>query len=87
MDSQFRVAMSYSLGMGTDENHRKAAVWFKKAASSGHVQAMLALVKLYRGGAEGVEADQEEADKWLKMAKEQGSPIAKRLSKKSRDEM
>ena len=86
-DSQFRVAMLYSLGMGTDENPRETAVWLKKAASAGHVQAMLALVKLYRGGAEGVEADREEADKWLQMAKEQGSPIAERLSKNSSDEM
>ena len=86
-DSQFRVAMLYSLGMGTEENPQEAAVWLKKAASAGHVQAMLALVKLYRCGAEGVEADQEEADKWLQMAKEQGSPIAERLSKKNRDEM
>lgn len=87
VENQYCVAMLYSLGMETDENPREAAVWLKKAASAGHIQAMLALVKLYRCGAEGVKADQEEADRWLKMAKEQGSPIAERLSKKSRDEM
>jgi general secretion pathway protein A len=51
--------------------HKKAAVWFRKAAEQGHAKAQSNLGVMYSEG-QGVGKDYNEAVKWCRQAAEQG---------------
>lgn len=58
-----------------DKNPAKAAELAKKAAAAGHADAMLLLSAFYAKGA-GVEADEAQADAWLRKSAEAGGKDA-----------
>jgi len=60
------VGMAYETGYGVPQNCVKAGAWVARAAQAGNVAAQHNLGLRYRDG-DGVAADAELADKWLKL--------------------
>ena len=59
-------------GLGTAQNGKEAAGWYRKAAEAGYVSAQLNLGALYYAG-QGVAKNPGEAAKWLRLAAQQGN--------------
>ena len=76
-DAQFQVAEKYYIGLGVEENEAEAAVWYKKAAGHGNVEAMMKLGEIYYLGGDGVEEDEAESKKWYQKAAKAGNKEAK----------
>lgn len=72
---QFKLAESYRVGDGVDQNWEQATAWYEKASVQGYTPAQLLLGKLYYEGI-GVEKDGEQAFYWLSKAAQQGSATA-----------
>ena len=64
-------------GGGEGQDFSAASQWYLKAAEQGHLEAQLALARMY-GQGEGVETDAEVAVRWYEAAAEQGDAAAKR---------
>eukprot|EP00808_Paulinella_micropora_P021475 g1392.t1 len=72
----YRIGLLYSHGEGTRRpNHKKAAEWFRKAASQGHPKAQYRLGSCYFKG-EGVVRSNKLACSWWLKAALQGHPWA-----------
>ena len=71
----------YETGQGVEQDYRRAAQWYEKAAAQGHAQAQYQLGSLYREGL-GVEENDEEAEKWWQRAAAQGVAQAHRQLEK-----
>jgi len=73
-EAQFKIARIFALEDGV-ARARLAKSWYLKAAQQGHVEAQYRLGKLYSSGDLG-KPDNEEAQKWLKLAIKNGSTPA-----------
>ena len=72
----FNVGCCYRDGTGgATKDMKDAAVWFRKAAKAGHVDAMVSLGVRHMLG-QGVAATPEEGVKWFKKAADLGSAAA-----------
>jgi hypothetical protein len=72
------LGMAYYEGERVEQDFRKAADWFRKAAELGDFAAQRNLGYLYIKG-EGVEKDLTEAREWLEKAAAQGDSYAQEL--------
>lgn len=70
-DAQFRTAIGYETGCGFRQDFAQAAIWYRKAAESGHPSAQNNLGRLYLHGL-GVEQSDAEAMKWFLRAASEG---------------
>ncbi|PLQ00076.1 tetratricopeptide repeat protein [Cupriavidus pauculus] len=76
---------AYDLGLrllrgdGVERNTYQALEWMRKAGDNGHVQAQLALGRLYLMGFEEMGADPAEAEAWLTRAAAKGNKEAAAL--------
>lgn len=76
---------AYDLGLrllrgdGVERNTYQALEWLRKAGDNGHVQAQLALGRLYLMGFEEMGADPAEAEAWLTRAAVKGNKEAAAL--------
>ena len=75
---QYRIGKMYAVGYGTDQDFRKAAEWYEKAAAEGNPFAAYALGCLYRRG-QGVERDEVRAIAYFQAAAAHGNEYAQRL--------
>ena len=80
---------AYDLGLrllrgdGVERNSYQAIEWLRKAGDNGHVQAQLALGRIYLMGLEEVGSDPAQAESWLLLAAAKGSKEAKDLLPKA----
>lgn len=75
-DAQLEYGRRYLLGEGgVEEDHTKAAPWFKKAAEQGGVGAYIYLAYFYRDGV-GVDKDLAQASLWFQKAADLGDAEA-----------
>jgi len=73
VDAQFEVGVRVADSPGGTSDFGQAAVWFRRAADSGHPGAQAALgVMLHRG--QGIERNDAESIKWLTLAAASDSP-------------
>ena len=73
-EKQYKLAVMYSMGIDLPKDRDKAAYWFEKAASSGHVSSAYLLASIY------METDKRKAARWLQSAAEKGyAPAQKSL--------
>lgn len=76
---------AYDLGLrllrgdGVERNSYQAIEWLRKAGDNGHVQAQLALGRLYLMGFEEMGSDPAEAEAWLTRAAAKGNKEAAEL--------
>ncbi|MFJ4292151.1 tetratricopeptide repeat protein [Cupriavidus sp. NPDC089707] len=76
---------AYDLGLrllrgdGVERNSYQALEWLRKAGDNGHMQAQLALGRIYLMGFEEMGSDPAEAEAWLTRAAAKGSKEAKDL--------
>ncbi len=76
---------AYDLGLrllrgdGVERNSYQALEWMRKAGDNGHVQAQLALGRIYLMGFEEMGSDPAEAEAWLTRAASKGSKEARDL--------
>lgn len=74
-DAQHMLALAYRDGLGLAKDPEIAAVWFERAAASGHVQSQYELGIAYLRGL-GVEISSEQAVRWLSKAANAGQTDA-----------
>lgn len=75
-DAQFSLGEAHEEGNeGLSRSVTEAAVWYRRAAEQGHLEAQLALAQLYDQG-QGVEKDDRQALHWFVQAARQGEPQA-----------
>ncbi len=77
-ETMYNTGVFYADGLGTQQNHKKALYWFKKAAERGDNIAMFRLAIIYSEGL-GVTTDINESLDWLKRAVVAGNLDAKVL--------
>lgn len=76
---------AYDLGLrllrgdGVERNSYQALEWLRKAGDNGHVQAQLALGRIYLMGFEEMGSDPAEAEAWLTRAAARGNKEAQAL--------
>ena len=70
-EAQYRLGLSYVIGVEVPEDVVLAAAWFRRAAEQGHAAAQSALGVAYDYG-DGVPQDHAEAVAWYRRAAEQG---------------
>ncbi|WP_240988920.1 tetratricopeptide repeat protein [Cupriavidus taiwanensis] len=76
---------AYDLGLrllrgdGVERNSYQALQWLRKAGDNGHMQAQLALGRIYLMGFEEMGSDPAEAEAWLTRAAAKGSKEARDL--------
>lgn len=70
--AQNYLGIHYHLGLGVDQNIRKAVEWYELAAKAGNPEAQRNLGSLYESGKLG-KRDFEEAYVWLYAAYQQGN--------------
>ncbi|KAI9199364.1 uncharacterized protein BJ171DRAFT_601941 [Polychytrium aggregatum] len=70
--AQFQLAECYRSGVGTNQDHTKAAELYRSLAERGILQAQIALGRCYENG-EGVDQDYTTAIGWYSKAANQGS--------------
>ena len=75
---QYRIGKMYAMGYGADQDFRKAADWYEKAAAGGNPFAAYALGCLYRRG-QGVERDEARATAYFQAAAARGNEYAQRM--------
>lgn len=73
--AQFALGMRYYLGVGVEENPRKAAYWFLRGAIQGDPINQFAIGLMYKNG-HGVDQDAHKAKKYLDRACASGSQVA-----------
>ncbi len=72
-EDQFALASMYHDGHGTVNDPLEAAVWCRKAAEQGHVEAMRTLAICLEDG-DGVKEDFDEMAKWYRKAADKDDP-------------
>lgn len=71
--SQVQVGESYAAGKGVSADPRQAALWYKKAADEGNINAQIHLAALYRDGAgKSFPRDVAQAAAWYRKAANAG---------------
>jgi len=70
--AMFRLGYSYDVGLGVEQDYRKAREWYEKAAAKGSADAMYNLGLLYANG-HAVEQDYGKAREWFEKAAAKGS--------------
>lgn len=75
---QYRIGKMCAMGYGTEQDFRKAAEWYERAAARGNPFAAYALGCLYRRG-QGVEKDEARAIAYFQAAAAQGNEYAQRM--------
>src|SRR5689334_15647862 len=78
VSGQCLLAELYFRGKKVQQNYKKAAKWFTKAAEQGNEWAQCGLGDLYRCGW-GVQQNDEEAFKWYRKSASNGYPAQRRL--------
>lgn len=76
MEAQCSLGNHYYLGIDTQQDYSKAAIWFGQAAIKGLVKCQLWISELYFTG-RGVPLSKDEGFKWLSLAAGQGDIEAK----------
>jgi TPR repeat protein len=71
-DAQFRLAVLYERGIGTEKNVAQAVQLYRSAANQGHAEAQNVLGALYAVGDDGVEQDYQQALAWFQKSAAQG---------------
>ena len=74
-DAQFHLGLLYEDGVGVEQDLKKAATWYRRAAESGNEYAQFKLGGFYHFGT-GVERDYINAAKWYLKSAEQGYDLA-----------
>ena len=74
--AQFRLALTYSRGLGIKENDSEALKWYQRAADQGYARAQYNLGMMYYFG-KGVPRDNVIGYKWVILAADRGQPTAK----------
>ncbi|MDE6838841.1 MAG: relaxase MobL [Acutalibacter sp.] len=75
---QYRIGKMYAMGYGTEQDFKKAAEWYERAAVDGNPFAAYALGCLYRRG-QGVEQDEARAIAYFQAAAAHGNEYAQRM--------
>jgi TPR repeat protein len=75
--AQYKVGLSYDVGVGAPQDFTEAAKWYLMAADRGHAGAQFNLGLLYADG-RGVEQDNVQAHMWLNLAAAGSEPAAQR---------
>jgi TPR repeat protein len=70
-NDQFLLGRAYERGEGVTQSYEQAGSWYRKAAESGNLKAMVNLGGLYLNG-EGLAPNPAEAYNWFHKASEQG---------------
>ena len=70
-NAQFKLALSYHSGIGTELNLEKAFYWYQKAAENGYNAAQYILSILYKEG-KGTEKNLEKSFHWCQKAAKNG---------------
>ncbi|MEI6704089.1 MAG: PDZ domain-containing protein, partial [Deltaproteobacteria bacterium] len=78
VNSQYNLAVAYSMGHGVNQDYSESARWYRKAAEQGDAGAQYTLGTGYFNG-QGVKQDYVEAVKWFRKAAEQGEPNAQSM--------
>lgn len=78
-DAAYDLGLRLLRGDGVERNTYQALEWMRKAGDNGHVQAQLALGRLYLMGFEEMGADPAEAEAWLIRAAAKGNKEAAAL--------
>jgi TPR repeat protein len=77
VDAQYKTAMLYVMGQGTDRSYSKARDYFQMAAEQGLRDAQTQLGILYAAGNEGdLERDYEQAYQWFTRSAHRGDSTA-----------
>jgi TPR repeat protein len=74
-DAQAFLGIMYDWGQGVGQNHKEAAMWFRKSAEQGDALGQFKLGFMYDLG-QGVVQDYKEAAKWYRKSAEQGNANA-----------
>jgi TPR repeat protein len=75
-DAQYKVGLTYDVGVGASQDFTEAAMWYRKAADHGHAAAQFNLGLLYANG-RGVAQDYIQAHMWLNLAAAGSEPGAR----------
>lgn len=75
--ASFNIGQCYELGIGTDQDFKQAAKWYKTASEQGHPTAMYNLGVFYAHGWGGLQADIDCAKTLFVKAAKLGQPDAK----------
>jgi len=75
---QFQLGKAHEIGSGMNQSYEEAGMWYRKAAESGDVKAMVNLGRMYLLGL-GTKQDPKEAMHWLKLAASHDATKAKTL--------
>ena len=74
--SQYALASFYNSGQGVELDSRQAVIWYKKSAEQNNDLAQYSLGAMYEFGDGGLEKSQDEADKWYRLAADNGNYFA-----------
>ena len=78
-DADFQRGLDHANGRGVPKDIGQAALWYRRAAEAGHVEAQKNLGFLYATG-KGVEKDETEATKWMGRSASKGNSDASLVS-------
>jgi TPR repeat protein len=70
-NAQFRLGLSYAVGLGVSKNLNEAVKWYQLSATQGNSNAQINLALMYASG-EGVTQDFKEALKLFRLSAAQG---------------
>jgi len=72
VEAQYTIGWMYLNGEGIGQDKEQAAIWFERAAESGHPYAMFRTADMYQNGI-GFEQDKAQAAMWFRKAAESGA--------------
>jgi len=72
VEAQYTIGWMYLNGEGIGQDKEQAAIWFERAAESGHPYAMFRIADMYQNGI-GFEQDKAQAALWFRKAAESGA--------------
>ena len=75
VEAQFNLGVMFEDGLGTEQNFKKATIWYHRAATSGDERAMNNLGNMYWHG-KGVSKDKLKAETLFALAVEENSSLA-----------
>lgn len=75
VNSHYELGQKYRMGLGVEQNYKKAADWYIKAANMGHAPSQNVIGVLYRQGL-GLEQNDNEAVNWYTKSANQGNLAA-----------
>lgn len=78
-NAAYDLGLRLMRGDGIERNSYQAIEWLRKAGENGHLQAQLALGRIYLMGLEEMGPDPAQAESWLSLAAAKGSKEARDL--------